>query len=101
MPMNRGYLNFLGLAFRAGKCVTGEENILKSLRSNKAKLLLIANDCGETTKKRLIDKCTTFEVPYMEVADRRALAQAIGKTERIAVAITDQGFATGIRKRLS
>lgn len=83
----------IGLAYRAGKCTIGEESILKDIRSNKVKLLLIANDCSNTTKKRLTDKCKSFQVPYMEVDDRVTLAQAIGKSERIAIAVLDQGFA--------
>ena len=69
------YLNLIGLAFKAGKCVVGEENILNSIRSNNVKLLLIANDCGENTAKRLTDKCKTFAIPYMEADSRECLVE--------------------------
>lgn len=91
--MNNSYLNLLGLAWRARKCITGEELILQNMRNKKVKLLLIANDISPKTKKKLTDKCTTFQVPYMEVDDRKILAQAIGKSERVAIAILDEGFA--------
>lgn len=99
--MDKSYLNLVGLAYRAGKCTVGEENILKELRANKVKLLLIAKDCSAATKKRFIDKCNTFKVPYMEADNRETLAHAIGKNERVAVAINDKGFAKSIQNKLS
>ncbi len=91
--MKKNYLNFLGLAYRARKCSTGEETIIQDIQKNKAKLILIANDISTVTKKKITDKCKTFHVPYMEVDDRATLAHAIGKSERVAIAILDEGFA--------
>jgi len=99
--LNRNYLNILGLAFRARKCSTGEEMIIQDIQKNKAKLILLANDISQGTKKKMIDKCETFNVPYMEVDDRRTLAHAIGKSERVAVAILDDGFSKKIMTLLS
>lgn len=50
-PMKNNYLNMIGLAYRAGKCSLGEETILKDIRSNRAKLVIIASDIGPQTKK--------------------------------------------------
>src|SRR5699024_675843 len=91
------YINLIGRAFKAGKCVVGEENILNSIRSNNVKLLLIANDCGENTAKRLTDKCKTFAIPYMEADSREVLGREIGKPERVAIAITVKGFGNDIK----
>lgn len=99
--LNNNYLNVLGLAFRARKCSTGEETIIQDIRKSKAKLILIANDISEVTKKKITDKCETFDIPYMEVDDRRTLAHAIGKSERVAIAILDKGFAKKIFTLLS
>lgn len=99
--MTKGYLNLLGLAYRARKCTIGEELIIKDIQQNKVALLLIANDISEASKKKLEDKCKTYEVPYMEVDDRYTLGHAMGKQERVAVAILDQGFAKKLRTLLS
>src|SRR5699024_10335373 len=95
------YLNLIGLAFKAGKCVVGEENILNSIRLNKVKLLLISNDCSENTAKRLTDKCKPFAIPYMEADSREMLGQAIGKPARFAIAVIHKGSAKGIKDKLS
>lgn|SRR5690625_4635833 len=94
----KSYLNLVGLAFRAGKCMLGEEAILRAIRSQKAELVLIAKDAGARTKKTMIDKCTYYRVPYIIVEeDREALSHAIGKSARVAVAILDKGFSKGIK----
>lgn len=94
------YLSTLGLAARARKIVTGEELIIKNIQKNRVKLVLLANDISERTKKTLTNKCDYYEVPYIEVDNRERLGQAIGKNERVAVAIIDQGFAKKIASLL-
>jgi len=98
--MKSNYLNILGLAFRAGKCSTGEEVIIKAIQRNKANLILIANDTGKQTFKKLTNKCTYYNVPYIVVDDRETLSQAIGQSKRVAVAISDKGFAEKLQTLL-
>ena len=45
--------NLLGLMQRAGKLITGEDLIIKNLKNKKIKLLVIAEDCGVNTKKKI------------------------------------------------
>lgn len=88
----------LGIAYRARKLSLGEDIILRDVRSGKAKLVLLANDIGPQTKKKLTDKCKYYEVPLIIVEeDREALSNAIGKSQRVAVAILDAGFAEKIQ----
>lgn len=98
--MNANYLNIVGLAYRARKCSTGEDTIVKDVQSRRAKLVLIANDVGIQTKKKLTDKCAYYNVTCIEVDDRAILGQAMGKQERVAVAILDAGFANKLESLL-
>lgn len=98
--MKNNYLNMIGLAHRAGKCSLGEETIVKDIQRKRAKLVLLANDIGPQTRKKLTDKCKTFEIPYVIVDDRITLSHAIGKSQRVAVAILDEGFANKIKSLL-
>lgn len=98
--MNNRYLNLLGLAERAGKCQVGEDGIIRDIRRNHAKLVLLASDIGVQTKKRLTDKCRAYEIPVFIVHETDVLSKAIGKQNRVAVAILDDGFAKGIEKLL-
>lgn len=98
--MRNSYLNLLGLALRSGQLATGEQKVLKSVQTGQAKLVLIANDAGYQTKKKLTDKCETNNIPYKVIDDRHTISKAIGKSSRVVVAILDNGFATKIQSLL-
>ncbi|MBA2174069.1 YlxQ family RNA-binding protein [Halobacillus locisalis] len=98
--MSGGYLNLLGLAVRAGKCTLGEEAIVRDIQRKKAKVVLIANDTGKQTKKKLTDKCSFYNIPCYTVDDRDTLSQSIGKAGRVAIAVLDQGFAKKLQSLL-
>ncbi|WP_028561392.1 L7Ae/L30e/S12e/Gadd45 family ribosomal protein [Paenibacillus pinihumi] len=89
-------LSSLGMAMRAGKLVTGDETVLKAVRSGKAKLVLVAGDASDNTKKKFRDKCNSYNVAMVVALDRESIGDAIGKSERVLVAVTDQGFASMI-----
>ncbi|MDO5375603.1 MAG: YlxQ family RNA-binding protein [Staphylococcus rostri] len=91
--MNQQFLNFLGLAMRAGKVKTGESVLIAELKKHRLKLVLIADDASDNTKKTLINKCTTYKTPYRVVSNRYELGVAIGKEARVNIGITDNGFA--------
>lgn len=93
---NKSYLNLLGLAVRAGKVTLGEESIIKDIQKKRASLVLIANDTAANTRKKLMDKCHYYHVPFYIIDDRQTLSNAIGKTGRVAIAITENGFAKKI-----
>ncbi|WP_181348681.1 ribosomal L7Ae/L30e/S12e/Gadd45 family protein [Thalassobacillus sp. CUG 92003] len=98
--MTSSYLSLIGLAFRAGKCSLGEDAILNDIKNKRAKLVVIANDTGFRTAKKLKDKCSFYAIPCYEVADRETLSASIGKTGRVAIAILDKGFATKLQSLL-
>ncbi|MED4958483.1 ribosomal L7Ae/L30e/S12e/Gadd45 family protein [Paenibacillus macerans] len=98
--MNKA-LSGLGLAMRAGKLVTGDEVVLKAIRSAEAKLVIVAGDASANTQKKYRDKCGTYKVPLMVGFDRDVLGSSVGKPERVVLALTDQGFADMVRKAIA
>ncbi|SFJ23292.1 YlxQ family RNA-binding protein [Thermoflavimicrobium dichotomicum] len=91
-------LNALGLAMRAGKVVSGEEFVIREVRAGKAKLVVLAKDAAKNTEKKLTDKCQSYQVPLIRFGTRQELGKAIGKAERVVIAVTDPGFAKMIRQ---
>lgn len=81
----------LGLASRARKLVSGDQ-VLRSIRNHSAKLVLISDTCGNNTKKKLIDKCTFYQIPYEYIEDE-ILNRSVGQDNRKSIAILDEGFA--------
>ncbi|MCE7794564.1 YlxQ family RNA-binding protein [Salipaludibacillus sp. CUR1] len=97
---DKGWRQLLGLMQRAGKLVTGEELVVKSIQNNKVHLVIVASDASDNTKKKITDKCTYYNIPYIIFENRFVIGQAIGKAERVAVAVQDKGFANKFRSKI-
>ena len=91
----------LGLAMKAGSVVSGEFMTEKSIRNQRARLVIVAENASANTKKKFSDSCHYYGVPYVEFGDKDALGNAVGKPFRASVAVTDKGFATSIGKNLN
>ena len=93
-------LSLLGLARRAGSVVSGEFAAEKAVKQGKAHLVIVAEDASSNTKKLFTDKCASYGVPCRFYADKEALGHAIGEQLRASAAVTDQGFAASLLKKL-
>ena len=89
-------LGMIGLATKAGKTATGNEACDLAVKSAKAKLVIIAQDASENTKKPVIRSCENNNVAIKEFSTKESLGKFTGKPVRAVVAITDSGFANRI-----
>jgi ribosomal protein L7Ae-like RNA K-turn-binding protein len=92
--------NLLGLAVRAGKVISGEEMVVKSIQKQNAKIVLLSKDASENTKKKVTDKCLYYNIDLVWIDDRLVLGKAIGKEQRVVVAVNDQGFSKRLKELL-
>ena len=91
-------INIVSIACRAGKVMSGEFVIEKALSSkNNIKLILLANDVADATKAKYekMAKNSKVLLRYTELTK-----DSIGKTDRAAIAICDEGFKKAILKIL-
>ncbi len=93
MNVQQKILQMLGLAVRARMLISGEELVVKSIQTKQAKLAIISSDASENTMKKIQDKCKSYNVELHVFGDRSDLGHATGKEARVALAITDDGFA--------
>ncbi len=93
-------LSLIGLAVRAGRCSSGEALTESGVKSGKARLVIIASDASENTKKKFQDMCKFYRVPICFYGDKDTLGHAMGKEFRASLAILDEGFADGIQREL-
>lgn len=93
-------LSMIGLAMKAGKLVSGEYMTDKMIKTGKAYLVVVAEDASENTKKEFSDACSYYRVPIVVYGTKESLAHALGKQIRASLAITDEGFANEIMKRV-
>lgn len=85
-------LNLLGIATRAGKITSGEPLTLDGMKQRKVKLVYLASDAGNSTKKRIRDKTTTQSITLIETYTTEELSVATGAYNRVVLGITDNGF---------
>ena len=95
-------LTLLGLMRRANALSIGQDKAIPSVKSGKAKLLLIPSDATDRTVKNAEcavnnSKAQLIQVPYTSVE----MAQAIGIENCMMLAITDEGFAKSFIKSLT
>ncbi|WP_072526201.1 L7Ae/L30e/S12e/Gadd45 family ribosomal protein [Clostridium sp. Marseille-P3244] len=99
--MNRDkILSLIGLAVKAGRCISGEVMTESETKSGKAKLVIVARDASDNTKKKFRDMCKFYRVPICFYGDKDTLGHAMGKEFRASLAILDEGFADGIQKEI-
>lgn len=99
--MNRNSIfSLLGLATKSGNLVSGEFMTEKTVKSFRAALVIVAEDASDNTKKMFQNMCEFYEVPIHIFGTKEELGHAMGKEMRASLAITDEGFAKSINKKL-
>lgn len=93
-------LAMVGMAMKAGKVVSGEFSTEKAVKSGKAYLVIVSEAASENTKKMFRNMCTYYEVPMYTYGSKEDLGHSMGKEFRASLAITEEGFAKSIEKRL-
>lgn len=93
-------LGMLGLAYRAGKLVSGEFSTERLIKKGKAKLVIVAEDASDNTKKFFRDKCTYYNIEMRIYGSREKLGRAIGKEIRASIGISDENFSKELDKRI-
>lgn len=99
MNNNERALNLIGLAQRANKLISGEDLVLKTIRSNQAKLVFIASNASDNARKQFLNKCEYYNIPIVSTFSREQLSRALGK-DRTVCALTDGGFVQSLQKLL-
>lgn len=100
MKTNKKVLSLLGLATRSRNVVSGEFMTEKSVKNGTAKLVIVADDASDNTKKEFRDMCTFYKVPCYFFGTKEELGKSMGKEIRASLSITDDGFAGSIIKLL-
>jgi len=97
---NSKILGHIGLAARARKLTSGEDQVLDSIRSKRAKIVFLASDAGINTTKRITDKCAYYQIMLINDLSSDDITKAIGKENRKVIAIIDQQFAQMIKSEI-
>lgn len=97
--MINNQLSMLGLAAKAGKVVSGGFMTEQAIMEGSASFVILAEDASDNTKKKFINKCKFYQVPYVICGNMDELGHMIGKEARTSLAIIDEGFGNQFIKR--
>ena len=92
-------INLLGLAARARKLTYWTEITIKGVRSGRVKLVFLANDASNNTKKLVSDKSSHYNVVVIDDFDSIEMSNAVGKNNIRVLGVTDDGFSKSLLSR--
>ncbi len=93
--------SLIGLSMRQGAVDSGSFLTEKAVKSGKAKLVVIAEDASDNTKKEFTDMCTYYRVPFCIFGTKDTLGHAIGKEFRVVMALTNPGLSEKISEQIN
>ncbi|MDY6037406.1 MAG: ribosomal L7Ae/L30e/S12e/Gadd45 family protein [Eubacterium sp.] len=97
---NSKFRSYMGFAARSGNLQTGYNTALLLISKRKAKLLIVAEDVGENTRSKMIQKCISNNIKYRIFGKAEELSQITGNIDKGIFAIIDRGFAESICKEI-
>ncbi len=100
MTPDKNIYSMLGLATKAGKTASGEFMTEKSVKSGTAWLVIVSEEASDNTKKMFTNMCHFYQVPLHIFGTKEELGNSMGKEMRASLAVTDEGFAKSIQKKL-
>lgn len=100
--MSNAALNLLGIALRGGNLTIGEEPVEAVARARDARLLILASDAADNTRRRIAHfadagQCIWVRVPFTKAE----LGQTLGRSAVAVCAVTDIGLAAAIAHKLA
>lgn len=91
--MRSKFLNFLGLAKKAGNTVDGYNKCDEIIGKKKIHLIIFSTGLSERSKEKFLKLCEKHNIPYIDGFSKEELGYSIGKTEINIVGIIDSNMA--------
>ena len=98
--LNKARLHgLLGMAMRAGKCVSGADGVTAALKKGKVFLVVLAEELTENSMQKLLPHVRRSQA-QMARLPQQMMGECTGKWNNRVLAITDRQFARGIYEAL-
>ena len=93
--------SFLGLIQKSGLISSGDDTVERDIKKHTCKLLVIAEDSSENTRKRFENMAKHHNVKYIYFGTKGELGGSIGKGERAVISIRDENLSKGFLNKLN
>ncbi|WP_129722408.1 L7Ae/L30e/S12e/Gadd45 family ribosomal protein [Xylanivirga thermophila] len=94
------FFNILGICYGAGKMTTGSFAVERSIRKQKANLVIISKEASANTIKKFSNMCKNRNINYIIIGDKLELGRAIGKEEQTILSLMDNNFIRLLLKEI-
>ncbi len=96
--MERKLSSLLSLARAAGKVILGSDGVENAVKSGEAVLVFVASDASQNTVKRFKDKCSYYNTDICTLFSEAEINEPIGEYGKMVIAVTDDGFASAMKR---
>ncbi len=94
-------LGMLGIAQKAGRAQIGEEPVGAAAREGKARVILLASDAGDNSRRRAAKFAAWHETPLLAIPyNKQTLGGIFGRSSCAMAAITDIRMALSLAQSL-
>lgn len=91
-------MGLIGLAARARKICFGADSVEDTIKKNKVKILLIAEDASKRTQEKFIKLSKEYKIRFIISGNIDELSKSIGKENKAIIGIEDINLAKEIEK---
>ena len=95
---NKKILGLLGLCTKAGDICFGTDACIDLILRKKVKLIMVAQDASERTKRNLEFVCKENDIKIIFLGTIEEISRAIGKDNKAVIGIKNKNFALEIEK---
>ena len=96
--INNKILGLIGLSARAGKICFGTDSTKQEVEKRKAKLIIVAENSSDRTKRKFIQLCEKNNIPILIYSNIDDISKAIGKENKAVIGIKEENLAKEIEK---
>ena len=91
-------LGMLGISAKAGKIVCGNDATIEDIERHRVKLVIVAEDASEKTKKNMKYICDKNRTTILEFGNIDEISRTIGKTNKAIIGIKSKSLSEAIEK---
>jgi ribosomal protein L7Ae-like RNA K-turn-binding protein len=89
-------VSMISLCQKSGNLLSGEANCENAIKSKKAKVIIVAADASDNTKKKFSNSAVYYKIPIYYFLTREELGTITGKKVRAVLTVMDDNFSAQI-----
>lgn len=88
----------LGISAKAGKVVCGADATIEDIEKHKVKLVIVAENAADRTKKNMRYICEKNNIPILQFGNIDEISKVIGKNNKAIIGIKSKSLSGEIEK---